>query len=92
MILLDIRSVIWDGLVMNRLSAVCEAVMDQSKYEIAVEAVIGWVEEMMRSGYERKEALETLLHVLKSGALGALHEQVRGYEEEIEAAIKSQLE
>lgn len=65
--------------------------MDEGKYRVALEAVAGWVEEMTESGYEETEALETLLHVLKSGALGAVHEQVRGYETEIEAVIKNRL-
>jgi len=65
--------------------------MDESKYELALEVVANWVDEMMRSGYGRKEALETLLLVLKSGALGAVHEQVKEYEVEIEAVLKSQL-
>ena len=65
--------------------------MDAGKYRMALEAVKGWVEEMMASGYDEKEALETLLHVLKSGALGAVHERVRGYETEIEAVIKGKL-
>jgi hypothetical protein len=65
--------------------------MDESKYKEALEAVAGWVEEMVQSDYEEAEALETLLLVLKSGALGAVHEQVRGYEAEIEAVIKNRL-
>ena len=65
--------------------------MDAGKYKEALEAVAGWVEEMVRSDYEEGEALETLLLVLKSGALGAVHEQVRGYETEIEAVIKNRL-
>jgi len=65
--------------------------MDAGKYKEALEAVAGWVEEMVRSDYEEREALETLLLVLKSGALGAVHEQVRGYETEIEAVIKNRL-
>ena len=65
--------------------------MGESKYELALEVVANWVDEMMRSGYGRTEALETLLLVLKSGALGAVHEQVKEYEVEIEAVLKSQL-
>ena len=65
--------------------------MGESRYELALEVVANWIEEMMQSGYARKEALETLLLVLKSGALGAVHEQIREYEVEIEAVIKSQL-
>lgn len=64
---------------------------DESKYELADEVVAGWVEEMMGTGHERKEALETLLLVLKSGAIGAVHPQVKEYELKIEDALKSLL-
>lgn len=65
--------------------------MDEGRYREALQAVAGWVAEMMRSDYEEEEALETLLLVLKSGALGAVYDQVRGYEAEIEAVIKNRL-
>lgn len=64
---------------------------DESKYALAIEVVTQWVDEMIRSGFRRREALETLLLVLRSGALAAVHEQVREYETEIEAVLKSQL-
>ncbi len=87
----DVRAVLKVVVSLLEIEAPGNAGPEESKYNLAVEVVAGWVEEMMGTGYERKEALETLLLVLKSGAIGAVHPQVKEYEAEIEAVMKSQL-
>jgi len=65
--------------------------MEESKYRLALEIVTEWVTELMRKGYDRKEALQALLVLLEMRMIGAEDEAVGSYKTELDAIIRSQL-
>lgn len=64
---------------------------DESKYELALEVVTEWVEELMRTGHSREEALQTLLILVEMRMFATQSEEIGQYETELVAIIRIQL-
>ena len=65
--------------------------MDKTKHRLALEVVAEWTEALMRSGFDREEALRGLLVLVEMGLLSSIHEAAREYRAEIEGVVRSQL-
>lgn len=64
---------------------------EESRYELALEAVTEWVEELMSLGYQRKEALESLLILVELRMFATQNEDIGEYKTELQKVIRSQL-